>query len=218
MNRRSLFFMKNKKDLGIHSEMFSDGVVELIEAGVVTNARKTLHPGKSVVSFLMGTKRLYHYVDDNPAVAMYPVDYVNDPYVIGRNDHLVSVNSCVQADLMGQVASESIGLTQISGIGGQVDFVRGAHLSKGGRSIIAIASTAGGGKVSKIVPFLDIGAAVTTSRTDVDYIITEYGIAKLRGKTLRERARSLIEIAHPDFRQELTEEFERRFHGNSFAC
>lgn len=213
-----LLFLKNKKDLGIHSEMFSDGVVELIEAGVVTNARKTLHPGKSVVSFLMGTKRLYHYVDDNPAVAMYPVDYVNDPYVIGRNDHLVSVNSCVQADLMGQVASESIGLTQISGIGGQVDFVRGAHLSKGGRSIIAIASTAGGGKVSKIVPFLDIGAAVTTSRTDVDYIITEYGIAKLRGKTLRERARSLIEIAHPDFRQELTEEFERRFHGNSFAC
>lgn len=207
-----LLFLKDKKDLGIHSEMISDGVVELIESGVVTNAKKTLHPGKTVVTFLMGTQRLYDYVDDNQSVAMYPVDYVNDPYVIGKNDNLVSINSCVQVDLMGQVASESVGLTQISGIGGQVDFVRGAKLSKGGRSIIAIASTAAKGKISKIVPFLDEGAAVTTSRTDVDYIVTEFGIAHLRGKTLRDRGRALIGIAHPDFRPGLIEEFEKRFH------
>ena len=207
-----LLFLKDKKDLGIHSEMISDGVVELIENGVITNARKNLHPGKSVVSFLMGTKRLYDYADDNPAVAMYPVDYVNDPYVVGKNDNLVSINSCVQVDFMGQVAAESVGTTQISGIGGQMDFIRGARLSKGGRAVIAIASTAAGGKTSKIVPFLDQGAAVTTSRTDVDYIVTEYGIAHLRGKTLKDRARALISIAHPKFREELAEAFEERFH------
>ena len=207
-----LLFLKDKKDLGIHSEMISDGVVELIENGVITNARKNLHPGKSVVSFLMGTKRLYDYADDNPAVAMYPVDYVNDPYVVGKNDNLVSINSCVQVDFMGQVAAESVGTTQISGIGGQMDFIRGARLSKGGRAVIAIASTAAGGKISKIVPFLDRGAAVTTSRTDVDYIVTEYGIAHLRGKTLKDRARSLISIAHPKFRKELGRAFEERFH------
>ena len=207
-----LLFVKDKKDLGSHSEMISDGVVELIENGVITNARKNLHPGKSVVSFLMGTKRLYDYADDNPAVAMYPVDYVNDPYVVGKNDNLVSINSCVQVDFMGQVAAESVGTTQISGIGGQMDFIRGARLSKGGRAVIAIASTAAGGKISKIVPFLDQGAAVTTSRTDVDYIVTEYGIAHLRGKTLKDRARALISIAHPKFREELAEAFEERFH------
>lgn len=207
-----LMFLKEKRDLGIHSEMISDGVVELIEKGVITNARKTLHPGKSVVTFLMGTKRLYDYADDNPSVAMYPVDYVNDPWVIGRNDNMVSINSCVQVDLMGQVASESVGLTQISGIGGQVDFVRGARLSKGGRSVMAMSATAGRGKISKIVPILDQGAAVTTSRTDVDYIVTEYGIAHLRGKTLRDRAKALIAIAHPAFRQNLMEVFEERFH------
>ena len=207
-----LLFLKDKKDLGIHSEMISDGVVELIESGVITNKKKTLHPGKVVVSFLMGTKRLYDFANDNPAIAMYPVDYVNDPNVVGLNDNLVSINSCVQVDFMGQVASESVGLTQISGIGGQIDFVRGARLSKGGRSIIAIASTAGKGKISKIVPFLDEGAAVTTSRTDVDYVVTEYGIAHLRGKTLKERARTLIAIAHPDFRENLKKAFEERFH------
>ena len=207
-----LLFLKDKKDLGIHSEMISDGVVELIESGVVTNAKKNFHPGKAVVTFLMGSKRLYDYADDNPGVAMYPVDYVNDPYVVGQNDNLVSINSCVQVDLMGQVASETVGLMQISGIGGQVDFVRGAKLSKGGRSIIAISSTAAKGKISKIVPLLDTGAAVTTSRTDVDYIVTEYGIAKLRGKTLRERAKALIAIAHPDFQPELIRVFEERFH------
>ena len=141
-----LLFLKDKKDLGIHSEMVSDGVVELITRGVITNARKTLHPGKTVATFLMGTKRLYDYADDNPSIALMPVEYVNDPYVIGQNDHLVSINSCVQVDLTGQVASESVGLTQISGIGGQLDFVRGARLSRGGRSVIAIASTAAKGK------------------------------------------------------------------------
>ena len=142
---------------------------------------------------------------------MNPVDYVNDPVIIAKNDNVVSINSCIQVDLMGQVASESIGLRQFSGVGGQVDFVRGAAMSKGGRSIIAILSTAKGGTVSRIVPFLDKGAAVTTSRNDVQYVITEYGIALLKGKTPKERARALIKIAHPKFRQELKEEYERRF-------
>ena len=206
-----LLFLKEKNDLGIHTEMFSDGVVELVEAGVITNKAKTLHRGQSVATFLMGTRRLYDYVSDNPAVAMYPVDYVNDPYVIGQNDNLVSINSCVQVDIMGQVVSTSAGLRQISGVGGQVDFVRGANLSKGGRAIMAMPSTTGKGKISKIVPFLDQGSAVTTTRTEVNYVITEYGIAKLKGKSLRQRAEALIRIAHPDFRDELTAEFRRRY-------
>ena len=206
-----LLFLKEKNDLGIHTEMFSDGVVELVEAGVVTNRRKTLHKGCSVATFLMGTRRLYDYVDNNPAVAMYPVQYVNDPYVIRQNDNLVSINSCVQIDLMGQVVSTSAGLRQISGVGGQVDFVRGANMSRNGRAIMAMPSTTGGGKVSKILAFLDQGSAVTTSRNDVNYVVTEYGIAQLRGKTLRDRAKALIEIAHPDFRDELWDEYKRRF-------
>lgn len=206
-----LLFLKEKNDLGIHTEMFSDGVVELVEAGVITNKVKTLHRGQSVATFLMGTRRLYDYVSDNPAVAMYPVDYVNDPYVIGQNDNLVSINSCVQVDIMGQVVSTSAGLRQISGVGGQVDFVRGANLSKGGRAIMAMPSTTGKGKISKIVPFLDQGSAVTTTRNEVNYVITEYGIARLKGKSLRQRAEALIRIAHPDFRDELTAEFRRRY-------
>ncbi|MGX8701655.1 acetyl-CoA hydrolase/transferase family protein [Caproiciproducens sp.] len=206
-----LMCLKDKKDLGIHSEMFSDGVVDLVEAGVITNRRKNVNPGKSVAAFLMGTRRLYDYVDNNPAVAMYPVDYVNDPRVICRNDNLVSINSCVQVDLMGQVVSSSVGLKQISGVGGQVDFVRGANMSRGGRTIMAMPSTAAHGKFSKIIPFLDKGAAVTTSRNDVDYVVTEYGIAQLRWKTLRDRAKALIGIAHPDFRPRLLQEFETRF-------
>lgn len=206
-----LLFLKEKNDLGIHTEMFSDGVVELVEAGVITNKAKTLHRGQSVATFLMGTRRLYDYVNNNPAVAMYPVDYVNDPYVIGQNDNLVSINSCVQVDIMGQVVSTSAGLRQISGVGGQVDFVRGANLSKGGRAIMAMPSTTGKGKISKIVPFLDHGSAVTTTRNEVNYVITEYGIAKLKGKSLRQRAEALIRIAHPDFRDELTAEFRRRY-------
>ena len=209
-----LLYLKEKNDLGIHSEMFSDGVVELAEAGVITNARKTLHRGQSVATFLMGTHRLYDYVHNNPAVAMYPVEYVNDPNVIARNENLVAINSCIQVDLTGQVASTSVGLRQISGVGGQVDFVRGANMSRGGRAIMAMPSTAGKGKISRIVPFLDQGAEVTTSRNDVNYVVTEYGIAQLRGKTLRQRSEALIEIAHPDFRDELRSELRRRYPRN----
>jgi len=160
----------------------------------------------------MGTKRLYDFVNNNPDVEMYPVSYVNDPVVVMKEDNIVSINSCVQIDLMGQAASETVGYTQISGVGGQVDFVRGAAMAKNGRSILAFPSTAAKGTVSKIVPLLDEGAAVTTSRNDVDYVITEYGIAKLSGKTLKQRAHALIEIAHPNFRDELKKVYEERFH------
>ena len=207
-----LHALKDKKDLGIHSEMISDGVVELVEAGVITNKRKTIHPGKSVVTFLMGTQRLYDYANNNPDVEMLPVDYVNDPIVIAQNDNIVSINSCVQVDFNGQVCSEMIGAKQISAVGGQVDFVRGASMAKNGRSILAMPATAAKGKVSRIVPLLDEGACVTTGRYDVDYIVTEFGVAKLKGKSIRERAKALIGIAHPDFRPQLIEAWEARFH------
>lgn len=206
-----LFFLKAKRNLGIHSEMISDGVVSLAEEGVINNRKKNINNGKFVISFMMGTRKLYDFVHNNPAVCMMPIDYVNNPAVIAQNDNMVSINSCVQVDLMGQVCSESIGLRQISAAGGQVDFVRGANMSKNGRTIIAMPSTAAGGKVSKIAAFLDEGAAVTTSRGDVNYVITEYGIAQLKGQTLRERARRLISIAHPQFRDSLKAEFEKRF-------
>lgn len=206
-----LLFLKDKKDLGIHSEMFSDGVVELINAGVITNRCKQIDTGKCVSTFLMGTDKLYDFVNDNPSVELKPVDIVNDPYVIRQNDNVVSINSCVEVDLMGQVCSESVGLTQISGVGGQVDFVRGANMSKGGRTIMAMPSTAAKGTISKVVPFLTHGAAVTTSRCDVDYVVTEHGIAQLKGNTLKERARQLIAVADPSFRDGLIEEFENRF-------
>ena len=206
-----LLFLKGKKDLGIHSEMISDGVVELVEAGVITGKAKSLHEGKIVVTFLMGSKRLYDFVDNNPMVEMYSVDYVNDPYIIAKNNKMVCVNSAIQVDLMGQVNAEMIGETQFSGTGGQVDFVRGASMAKDGKSIIAMPSTACKGKVSRIKPNLDEGAAVTTLRNDVQYIVTEYGIAELKGKTLKNRAKALINIAHPDFRNELIQEFEKRF-------
>ncbi len=206
-----LLFLKDKKDLGIHSEMISDGVLELIESGVINNKKKTLHKDKMVVSFFMGTKKFYNFIDNNPMIEMHPVDYVNDPYIIGKNDNMVSINSCIQIDLMGQVAAESMGLKQFSGVGGQVDFVRGANISSGGKSIIAMPSTAAKGTISRIVPFLEEGTAVTTSRNDVHYIITEYGIAGLKGKSLKERARALINIAHPNFRAQLIKEWEKRF-------
>ena len=206
-----LTFLKDKKDLGIHSEMISDGVVDLVNLGVINNKRKTFNNGKSIVSFLMGSKKLYDYIDNNPEIELHPVDYVNNPFIIAQNDNLISVNSAIQVDLMGQVNAESIAYKQFSGTGGQVDFVRGASFSKGGKSIIALPSTAAKGTISKIVFTLDEGATVTTSRNDVDYIITEYGIAHLKGKTLRERAKALISIAHPNFREELTRKAEEKF-------
>lgn len=206
-----LLFLKDKKNLGIHTEMFSDGILELINLGVINNSKKSLHKGKMISTFLMGSKALYDYVDNNECVELHPVDYVNHPVTIMQNDNIVSINSCLQVDLMGQVSSESIGLTQFSGVGGQVDYVRGASMAKGGKSIIAIPSTASKGKISRIVPFIDKGSAITTSRNDVHYIVTEYGVANLKGKTLKQRARNLIDIAHPSFRSELELEFNNRF-------
>jgi 4-hydroxybutyrate CoA-transferase len=206
-----LLFLNDKKDLGIHTEMFSDGVLSLVKSGVINNSKKSLHKGKMISTFLMGSKDLYEFVDNNPMVELYPVDYVNHPAVIMQNDNLVSINSCIQVDFMGQVVSESIGLAQFSGVGGQVDYVRGASMAKNGKSIIAMPSTASGGKVSRITPFVTEGSAVTTSRNDVHYVVTEYGIANLKGKTLRQRAQALIQISHPDFRLELEKAFEERF-------
>jgi 4-hydroxybutyrate CoA-transferase len=202
--------LKDKKDLGIHSEMISDGVVDLVESGVITSRKKTIHRGKIITTFLMGSKKLYEFVDDNPMVECYPVDYVNDPMVIMKNHKMVCINSCVEIDLTGQISSESIGVKQISGVGGQIDFIRGASMAQGGKSIMAISSTTGGGKISRIVPFLNEGEAVTTSRNDIQYVVTEYGIAQLKGKSLRERHKELIKIAHPKFRDKLIEEFEKR--------
>ena len=207
-----LSFLGDKKDLGIHSEMFSDGVVDLARKGVITNKKKTIDQGKFVSCFLMGTKKLYDFVNNNPDVLMERVDYTNDPFVVAKIDNIISINSAMQVDLMGQVNAEMIGYKQFSGVGGQVDFVRGASRAKGGKAIIAMPSTAGHDKISKIVPLLDEGAAVTTSRNDVDYVITEFGIAPLKGRTLRQRAIALIKIAHPDFRDGLIAEFEKRFH------
>lgn len=205
-----LLSLKDKKHLGIHTEMFSDGLIDLVEAGVVDNSAKTLHPGKMVATFLMGSQKLYDFVDRNPDVYMFPCDYVNNPTVIAQNCSMVSINSCLEVDLMGQVVSESMGLRQFSGVGGQVDYVRGARMGRG-LSMMAMPSTAAKGKVSRIVPFIAQGAAVTTSRNDVDYVITEYGIAPMWGRTLKQRAQALIKIAHPDFREMLEEEFAKRF-------
>ena len=202
-----LGFLKDKKDLGIHTEMFSDGVVDLVEAGVITCARKNFHPNKMVATFFMGTEKLYRFIHNNPQVEMFTVDYTNNPAIIARNDNMVSINSSLQVDLTGQAASESIGHKQFSGTGGQADFVRGAAWSKGGRSIIAFHSTAAKGKLSKIVSHLDEGSVVTTTRTDIHYVVTEYGIADLRGKSVHQRADALINIAHPDFRSDLKKEF-----------
>jgi len=211
-----LHFLKDKKDLGIHSEMISDGVVDLVEAGVINGSKKSIHKGKIVVTFLMGTKRLYDFADNNPSVEMRTVDYTNNPAIIAQNSKLVCINSCIEVDFMGQVVSDCIGTRQFSGVGGQVDFVRGAAMSLDGlgKAIIAMPSVTekkDGTLVSKIVPFITHGAAVTTSRNDVDIIVTEHGIAHLKGKTLKQRARNLIAIAHPSFRDELAIEFEKRF-------
>ncbi len=205
-----LSFLKDKKDLGIHTEMFSDGVVDLYKAGVITNKYNNLHPGKFTATFLMGTRKLYDFVDNNPDINMQPVDYTNNIMVAGRVNKLVSINSAIQVDLYGQVCADTIGSQQFSGVGGQVDFVRAASVSNEGKSIIAMPSTAKGGTVSRIVLNLAEGACVTTSRNDVHYVVTEYGIADLRGKTVRQRAKALIRIAHPDFIEELTKQATKR--------
>jgi acyl-CoA hydrolase/GNAT superfamily N-acetyltransferase len=192
-----------RQDLGLHTEMFSDAVIPLIDAGVVNGRRKTLHPGKAVTSFCKGSRRLYDYVDDNPFFEFLPTEFVNDPFIIARNDRMISINSALQVDLTGQVCADSIGTRFYSGIGGQVDFIRGAARSAGGRSIIALESTAKKGALSRIVPVLAEGAGVVTTRGDVHTVVTEHGIAELKGRTVRERALSLVSIAHPDFRGDL---------------
>jgi acetyl-CoA hydrolase len=191
------------KHLGLHTEMFSDGILELIEAGVLDNSAKSFHRGKAVASFVMGTRHLYDFVDDNPMIEMQPVTFTNDPFQIAQNDRMVAINSAIEVDLTGQVCADSIGHRLYSGIGGQLDFVRGATRSRGGKAVIALPSTAARGTVSRIVPELKPGAGVVTTRGDVHFVVTEFGVADLFGKTLRERARSLISIAHPGFRDEL---------------
>ena len=189
------------KDLGIHSEMIADGVMHLAEKGVITGAKKTIHKGKIVVTFLMGTRAFYDWLDDNPMIEIHTVDYTNDPYIIAKNKKMISINSALEVDLLGQVCADSMGPKQFSGVGGQVDFVRGARMSEGGKAIIALPSTAK--DLSRIVPVFKQGAAVTTSRNDVDYIVTDCGIASLAGKTIRQRMKTIIEIAHPKFQEEL---------------
>ena len=199
----------DRRDLGIHSEMCSDGVVPLIEAGVINGERKSLHRGKVVIGFVLGTRKLFRFIHENPLFELHPTAYVNDPFVIAQNDRMIAINSAIQVDLTGQVCADSIGTRPYSGFGGQVDFMRGAARSKGGKPIIALPSTAKNGTVSRIAPVLDPGAGVVTSRGDVHYVITEHGIAYLHGKTLRQRAEALISIADPRFRGELYRFAER---------
>lgn len=203
--------LTDKKNLGLHSEMIGDGVVDLLASGVINNRKKQSHPSRTVIGFAYGTEKLNNYINNNPAVEFHPIDFVNNPSVIARNDNVVSINSCLQIDLLGQVVSDTVGLNQFSAVGGQVDFVRGATMSRGGKSIIAMPSTAKKGLVSRIVPIIHEGSAITTPRNDVNYVVTEYGIAQLKGKNLRERAKELIKIAHPKFRQILITEYKRRF-------
>lgn len=202
--------LKSKHDLGIHTEMFTDSMVELLECGAVNNSKKQIHRYKSITTFAYGSQRIYDYIDDNPAIELLPVDYVNDPAIISKNDNVISINAALEVDLWGQVCAESVGTKHMSGSGGQVDFVRGACQSRGGQSFIAFSSTAKGGTISKIKSILTPGAVVTTSKNDVDNVVTEYGIAKLRGRSLGQRAKALISIAHPDFRDELTFEAKKR--------
>ena len=194
----------DKKDLGIHTELFSDGVIDLVEAGVITNAKKTLHPGKIIAGFVLGTKRLYEWVHNNPLIEFLRTEYVNDPFIVSQNHRMVAINSAIEIDLTGQICADSIGTKLYSGVGGQLDFVYGASRSKGGVPIIALPSTAK--DFSRIVPTLKTGAGVITTRNHVHYVVTEFGVASLYGKTIRERAQALINVAHPDFTEELTEQ------------
>ncbi len=198
-----LLFLRDKRDLGVHTEMFSDGLVDLFEAGVVTNEKKTLHRGKIVASFVIGSRRAFEFVDNNPFMEFHPNEYVNDPFIVAKNDNMVAINSALAIDLTGQVCADSIGTSIYSGFGGQLDFIRGAARSNGGVPVIALPSTAKGDSISRIVDTLIPGSGVVTTRADVHYVVTEYGLANLYGKSLRERARMLIDISHPMFRDQL---------------
>jgi acyl-CoA hydrolase/RimJ/RimL family protein N-acetyltransferase len=206
-----LRYLGNHKNLGVHSEMISDGIIDLMVKGVINNSQKTFHPGKTVTSFCLGTKHLYDFVDRNPHIEFYPSEYVNSPTNIARNDNMVVINSAIEVDLTGQVVSDSIGYQFYSGIGGQVDFSRGASMSKGGKPIIAMPATAKNGTVSRIVAHIAEGSGVVTSRGHVHYVVTEYGVASLRGKSIRERALELIRVAHPKFRAELLAEVRKHY-------
>ncbi|MFL6672384.1 MAG: acetyl-CoA hydrolase/transferase family protein [Massilia sp.] len=195
-----------KRDLGIHTEMIGDGILTLVESGAVTNRKKTLLPGKMVATFALGSRKLYEFMHHNPMLEMHPSNFTNDPYIAGQNDKLVSINASLQVDLLGQCGSESIAHLPYSGTGGQVDFVRAANRSRGGKSFIVLPSTAKDGTISRIVPTLTQGTHATTSKNDVNYVVTEYGVAQLRGKSAKQRAHELIAIAHPDFRGSLREE------------
>lgn len=204
-----LKYLFDKKDLGIHTELFSDGVIDLVNAGVLTNARKTLHPGKIVSGFILGSQRLYDWVDDNPMIELHRTEYVNDPFVIAQNERMVAINSAIEVDLTGQVCADSIGAKLYSGVGGQLDFIYGASRAKDGVPIIALPSVAtlkNGTEISKIASMLKQGAGVVTSRNHVRFVVTEYGVADLYGRTIRQRAQALINIAHPDFREALTKQ------------
>lgn len=201
--------LRNKKDLGIHTELFTESMIDLIECGAVNNLKKNIHKGKSVTAFAYGSRRMYDFIDDNMGLEFHAIDYVNEPLIISQNDNVISINSCLEVDFYGQVCAESIGSKHYSGTGGQSDFVRGANMSKNGKSFIAFPSTTKGGTVSRIVSSLTPGAVVTTSKNDVDYIVTEYGVAKLKGKTLRQRTKALIDISHPKFREQLIHEAQK---------
>ncbi len=200
----------NLKNLGVHTEMFSDGIIPLVEKGIINNSAKTIHRGKIVASFVMGSKKLYDFIDNNPLIEFHPTEYINDPFIIAQNKRMMAINSAIEVDLTGQVCSDSLGDMFYSGIGGQVDFVRGAARSEGGKAIIALPSTAHDETVSRITPHLKEGAGVVTSRGDVHYVVTEFGVAYLHGKTIRERAMALIQIAHPKFRPWLLGEAKNR--------
>jgi len=203
--------LTTKRDLGIHTEMIGDGILKLVECGAVNNSRKTHLPGKMVATFALGSKKLYDFMHRNPMLEMHPVDFTNDPALAARNDNLVAINASLQVDFLGQCGSESIAHVPYSGTGGQADFVRAANRSRGGKAFIVLPSTAKGGSISRIVPTLAAGTHVTTSKNDVNYVVTEYGVAQLRGKCGRQRAEALIGIAHPDFRGELRDA-ARRMH------
>ena len=205
-----LLYLKDKKNIGIHTEMFSDGLVDLFESGVVTNEAKTFHRGKIIASFVLGSRKTFDFIDNNPFVEFHPSDYVNDPFNVARNDRMVAINSALAVDMTGQVCADSLGRSIYSGFGGQVDFIRGASRSKGGRPIIALPSTARNGTVSRIVDVLAEGSGVVTTRADVHYVVTEFGIARLHGRSLRERAAALIEVAHPTFRPDLEDGARKR--------